>query len=74
LLFRERPNILRPSNLTSNYEKICFNVHHRADRRSVYRFLHATGNYCNFDQGGRNCQGHANSIAYSIAGTEEDRG
>jgi hypothetical protein len=60
--------------LNRNYEKICFNVHHRSDRRSVYRFLHATGNDCNFDQGGGNCQGFANSIAYSIAGKEEDHG
>jgi hypothetical protein len=51
-----------------NYEKICFNVHHRSDRRSVYRFLHATGNYCNFDYRSGNCQG----VADSIAGKEEE--
>jgi len=32
-----------------NYEKICINVHHRPDRRSVYRFLHTTGNHRIFD-------------------------
>jgi len=49
--------------LNCNYEKICFNVHHRSDRRRLYRFLHTTGNYCNFDYGGGNCQG----LAYSVA-------
>jgi hypothetical protein len=49
--------------LNSNYEKICSNVHHRSDWRSVYRFLHPTGNYCDFDQGGGNCQSLADSIA-----------
>ena len=49
--------------LNRNYEKICFNVHHLAGRRSVYRFLHTTGNYRNFDHGGGNCQGLAVSIA-----------
>ena len=35
--------------LNSNYEKICFNVHHCSDWGSVYRFLHTTGNHRNFD-------------------------
>jgi hypothetical protein len=35
--------------LNCNYEKICSNVHHCSDWRSVYRFLHTTGNYCDFD-------------------------
>jgi hypothetical protein len=54
--------------LNRNYEKICFNVHHRSDRRSFYRFLHTTGNYRNFDYGGGNCQG----VAIAIAGKEEE--
>jgi len=49
--------------LNCNYEKICFNVHHRSDWRRLYRFLHTTGNYRNFDHGGGNCQG----LAYSVA-------
>ena len=52
----------------SNYEKICFNVYHRSDRRRVYRFLHTTGNYCDFDYGGCNCQG----VSIAIAGKEEE--
>jgi len=54
--------------LNCNYEKICFNVHHRSDRRRVYRFLHTAGDYCNFDYGGCNCQG----VAIAIAGKEEE--
>jgi len=49
--------------LNRNYEKICFNVHHLAGRRSVYRFLYTTGNHCNFDYGSGNCQGLSLSIA-----------
>jgi len=64
----EHSDALEPN---SNYEKICFNVHHRSDRRHVYRFLHTTGNYCNFHHEGGNCQG----VAIAIAGKEEeDRG
>jgi hypothetical protein len=55
----------------SNYEKICFNVHHRSDRRRVYRFLHTTGNY-NFDHGGGNCQGLAVASGDDCAGKEEE--
>ena len=54
--------------LNCNYEKICFNVHHRSDQRRVYRFLHTAGNYRNFDRGGGNCQG----VAIAIAGKEEE--
>ena len=60
--------------LNCNYEKICFNVHHCSDRRSVYRFLHTTGNYRNFDQGGGNCQSLAHSDPDKVPGKEEDRG
>jgi hypothetical protein len=54
--------------LNRNYEKICFNVHHNSDRRSVCCFLHTTGNYCNFDQRSGNCQG----FAHSLSGKEEE--
>jgi hypothetical protein len=57
--------------LNCNNEKICFNFNHRSNRSRVYRFLHTTGNYCNFDYGGGDCQG----LAHSVAGKkEEDRG
>jgi hypothetical protein len=54
--------------LNTNYEKICLNVHHRSDRRSVYDFLHTTGNYRNFDYRGGNCQ----SLAHSVAGAQKE--
>ena len=54
--------------LNRNYEKICFNAHHRSDWRRVYCFLRKTGNRCNLDHGG----GDRQSLPDSVTSAQEE--